>query len=330
MKRFSKREINRAQTKVNCLNATLNLSADYSFHEIKIKDIASHASITEMTFFNYFKTKDDLLLYYMKYWGLKQLRLQLDEPLQGREAIKRIFSDTATDIKKDKSIMTSIIALIAKLKEWPETVELEKAERYLLFPTYEALYDVQTPTLCSLLHTHLAEEDSIVDKESAYHALITLFYGAPLNAHMTQQDVAQLYKSQLDLLFSCSETLQMRNVSDQTIVLVDSDIGFRKSLKKLFTRHYKHVYEATNGLEALNIYFQYKPNVVVINQDVTLIDAETVVHTIGNDKGNTDIVVLSNEDAKPVSNFLKKSCMHIMKPFEIDKLITHLNAIAEQ
>ncbi len=90
MGKFGKRALNKARTKLGILQAMLDLIADTSFKEMKIKDIAERVQITEMTFFNYFQTKDDLLKYFMALWSLDQMALQLQEPLEGEAAIRRI------------------------------------------------------------------------------------------------------------------------------------------------------------------------------------------------------------------------------------------------
>ena len=66
MNDFGQRELKKAKTKLECLKAMHILSKNKSFKDIKAKDIASAVAITEMTFFNYFKTKEELLLYYMR------------------------------------------------------------------------------------------------------------------------------------------------------------------------------------------------------------------------------------------------------------------------
>ena len=70
---FGKRDLNKAQTRLNVLQAVYDLSQRTGFRDLKVKLIADEAGITEMTFFNYFPRKEDVLLYMMEsgQWTLR-------------------------------------------------------------------------------------------------------------------------------------------------------------------------------------------------------------------------------------------------------------------
>ena len=59
-----KREQNKEQTQERILNAALELFHKKGFFKTTTKEISQKASIAEGTLFNYFKTKEDLALYF--------------------------------------------------------------------------------------------------------------------------------------------------------------------------------------------------------------------------------------------------------------------------
>ncbi|MDH5233093.1 MAG: TetR/AcrR family transcriptional regulator, partial [Gammaproteobacteria bacterium] len=73
---FGKRELNKAQTRLNILDAVYQLSKVINFRDLKVKSITEKCTITEMTFFNYFQKKEDILKYMMGVWALDLAALQ--------------------------------------------------------------------------------------------------------------------------------------------------------------------------------------------------------------------------------------------------------------
>lgn len=200
MGEFGKRALNKARTKLGILQAMLDLIADTSFKEMKIKDIAERVQITEMTFFNYFQTKDDLLKYFMALWSLDQMALQLQEPLEGEAAIRRIFDTTAQQIHEHPQIMVTLISHLASFSNETATVDVEAAERYLRYPNLVDLYAVPIRSGNEMLLQHLHELNPAADHMQTLMHLASCFYGDPLVAYTSGEDVQSLYKRSLDLI----------------------------------------------------------------------------------------------------------------------------------
>src|SRR5437762_529514 len=64
--RAGKRDLNKERTKQKILAAALKLFAKKGLHETTTKEICQKAGIAEGTLFNYFKTKEDLALYFFQ------------------------------------------------------------------------------------------------------------------------------------------------------------------------------------------------------------------------------------------------------------------------
>jgi len=201
MNNFGQRELKKAKTKLECLKAMHTLSKNRSFKDIKVKDIASAVAITEMTFFNYFKTKEELLLYYMRMWCLDQMAAQLLRPLMGYAAIYRIFLHTSNEIKAYPTIMLSLIGYIASLHEKPTLLTIEPAEIYLRHPDLSSLQNADILDFDHLMLNHLKEIELKLSKQETLNLLRSAFYGDAINAHMTDQETQSLYELSLNTIF---------------------------------------------------------------------------------------------------------------------------------
>lgn len=198
---YSKRELNKAKTKYACLNAMLKLNETDTFRDIKAKEIAKSAGITEMTFFNYFKTKDDLLLFYMQVWSLDQAALQESNRLYGYNAIERIFISTANEINNYPNIMLSLIGYIATMNKKPIKPNLTAEEKYLRYPELTLLHNTEVMGLDEMLYTHLHEIDNITEYDHYHLLLLSAFYGNPFIAHITNKNIEDIYNLSLRTVF---------------------------------------------------------------------------------------------------------------------------------
>lgn len=201
MNRYGHRELKKAKTKLECLSAMHSMSKNKSFKDIKAKEIASAVGITEMTFFNYFKTKDELLLYYMRMWCIDQMALQIENPLKGYDAIYRIFIHTANEIKRYPTIMLSLIGYIASLHEKPTVLTVEQAEIYLRHPNIVSLYNSDILNFDQLVLRHLQEMELTLSLQETLNLIRSAFYGDAINSHMTVQETKELYELSLKTIF---------------------------------------------------------------------------------------------------------------------------------
>lgn len=200
MTEFGKRALNKAQTKLNILQAMLELIAHTNFKEMKIKDIVEKVEITEMTFFNYFQSKDDLLKYLMEIWSLDQTALQLQDPLTGEAAIRRIFDSTARQIQDHPQVMVTLISYLASLYKETPPLGIEAAERYLRYPKLSDLYTMKLKDGNEMLLQHLQEMNPTANHMQILLHLASCFYGDALVAHTSGEDIQSLYKTSLDLI----------------------------------------------------------------------------------------------------------------------------------
>jgi len=202
MVKLGKRALHKARTRLDILNAVYELSRETNFRSLKVKSIASRAQVTEMTFFNYFQKKEDILRYMMGIWTLDLMALQLNEPLTGEAAIRRVFSHTAAQVEKHPELFVNFISYLATSEIDPIANDIDVADRALRYPDSPGLHAAAIPSGNDLLLQHLNEIDSDVDRMETLIHLASCFYGDVIVAHTAGLDLNSIYSSSLDLIFS--------------------------------------------------------------------------------------------------------------------------------
>ncbi len=200
MTTFGKRDLNKAQTRLDILGAVYSLTSEVNFRALKVKSIADEINITEMTFFNYFKKKEDILRYMMGLWGLDLMVLQHQAPLSGEAAIRRIFQQTAEHVKKHPGLLVSFVSYLVTAEIDPNADNIEAADRYLLYPDLPELYEQRIRSGNEMLLQHLHEMNPSTDHTKTLFHLASCFYGDVLVAHTANLDIEMLYTNSLDLI----------------------------------------------------------------------------------------------------------------------------------
>lgn len=197
---YGKRALNKAQTRLDILNASYRMTDVVNFRDLKAKDIAQVVGITEMTFFNYFAKKEDILRFMMGIWTLDIIAQHLQAPLSGEAAIRRLFSHAAQQVKQHPRMMVSFIAYIVTNEISPEAEVIEAPDRYLRYPEMPELYEVRIPSGNEILMHHLVEIDPAQDHMRTLLHLASCFYGDVLVAHTAGVDIDMLYTNSLDII----------------------------------------------------------------------------------------------------------------------------------
>jgi hypothetical protein len=68
---FPLRQRKYARTKLALMNAALERLKDKSLEEISVRELCEEAEVSEATFFNYFPSKTDLLVYFVQLWTIE-------------------------------------------------------------------------------------------------------------------------------------------------------------------------------------------------------------------------------------------------------------------
>jgi len=152
--KLSLREKKYATQKLKILDAFDEKLKTKSLAEISVKEIAQELEISEMTFFNYFGSKKEVLVYFIELWSLEmQMHIEGHEPIA---AIYRIFEKTAKTIEKNPNLFMEIVASMALQGFAKKDIHIGSAERILRFgeevPYKEGgFFNIVTPLLVTII-----------------------------------------------------------------------------------------------------------------------------------------------------------------------------------
>jgi len=170
------REKKYATQKLKILDAFDEKLKTKSLADISVKEIAAELEISEMTFFNYFGSKKEVLIYFIELWSLEmQIHIEGKEPI---ESIYLIFEETAKTIEKNPNLFMEIVSAMALSGVAKKDISITKAERILRFgmdvPYSEGgFFDIIVPLLAQI-------ESSKKSLERVYLALFNTCFAMPL------------------------------------------------------------------------------------------------------------------------------------------------------
>jgi len=131
LSQLSLREKKYASQKLKILDAFDEKLKKKSLADISVKEIAKELAISEMTFFNYFKSKKEVLSYFIELWSLEmQILIEGKEPIA---SIYLIFEETAKTIEKNPNLFMEIVSAMALYGMAKKDIVIGKAERVLRF-----------------------------------------------------------------------------------------------------------------------------------------------------------------------------------------------------
>lgn len=178
-----------ARTRLALLAALVDkLAAGERYDAVRIRDLCTVADISEGSFFNYFPTKESLLVYFVQIWSLEVGWFAREMLAKGKPlaAIEEIFSRTAAMVAKNPHIMAEIIAFQARCDGAVEPAEVSIAERLLAHPDLPGVDELPARGLDAILPELLAEAKRSgqipagVDESFVFVTLLSIFFGAPV------------------------------------------------------------------------------------------------------------------------------------------------------
>ena len=194
---LSLREKKQATLKLSILDTFDKKLKTKSLADISVKEIAYELDISEMTFFNYFGSKKEVLIYFIELWSL-QMQMYI-EGLEPFDAIYRIFEETAIMIEKNPNLFMEIIATMALQGMSQKDIHITKAERIVRFGKETTHKEGGFPDIVKPLLTKLDIEES--RQEFIYTALFNTCFATPLFMKCPEfSDLKKRYFEQLDFI----------------------------------------------------------------------------------------------------------------------------------
>jgi AcrR family transcriptional regulator len=209
--RLPLREKKFARVRLAILSVVLQLMKERSLADISVREICELAQVAPATFFNYFPSKEDVLVYYMQLWSIPVTLQCRAVAAQGTvfDAVAAVFDFTAREMEQHPRLMFEIIAYIAHATESPHPPSLTRAERLLAFPEHPDAEHVEPQTIDELFTTLLQQAvragdlSPSVSSEAVALLLKTIFYGVPLATRREGvHTVRHAYHEVLDVLLA--------------------------------------------------------------------------------------------------------------------------------
>ncbi|WP_318508808.1 hypothetical protein [Bacillus sp. T3] len=187
MESFGIREKKAALLKVSILEEMLRLLKIKNLNDLTIDELCANINTTKVTFFKYFKYKEQVLDYFVCKWLYDRSFNIHCKKYKGADGLYQIFQSICEDPVIGKKIMVSLIHYYSKLTEKPVAIELSPYEYYLF--NKEAfdqkvkplnLQQVFTYCLSDITSIHPSRYNEVV------YQLIALMYGVPIQTHIME------------------------------------------------------------------------------------------------------------------------------------------------
>lgn len=210
MHKIGLRERKAARLKVGLAETLVELLEQRPLEDISIREICEAHEISEATFFNYYPRKQDVLSYFIQLWRLEMswMARQATAASGGLEAIAAMFEHASDQLAQFPAFMGEMLAYQARLRDWPQPVEISLAERLQAFPEMEGIEDLSAEGLDSIFSAllgkaiELGELPTQTDREAVILALVSLFFGVPMQMRLYEPErIAELYHKELQILW---------------------------------------------------------------------------------------------------------------------------------
>jgi len=120
------------------------------------------------------------------------------------------------------------------------------------------------------------------------------------------------------------------NRHDITLLFVDDNDSIRKLYQRLLEKHVNHFYIARNGSHGLELYKEHRPDLVITDINMPVMDGLEMVREIKQIDPNAKIVMMSAYNVK--ENFIESINLgidgYLMKPVEAKKLLSLIDEFA--
>lgn len=122
----------------------------------------------------------------------------------------------------------------------------------------------------------------------------------------------------------------MRKTSNLTLLYVEDDKELREQFVRILRPKFKEIFEASDGLEALEQYQQHKPDMMLVDINLPEIDGLEVIERVREQDKETPIVILSAySDQNKLLRAIKLGLSeYLIKPVPHKKLLALLDNMA--
>ena len=203
----SKREQNAARIKFKALEYVLGETKSRNFSDIQVNEICNYVGISKVTFFKYFTSKVDLLLYYKSVLTLKLIIKLTQNNLEGIKALNVIVQYFAAEYVKRPSMVLGVIHYFTDSTVYVSPIAVKPAERLLFFPEIDSL-NYEMISFDQLIEQQMLDvvfkKDSTlsVNSQQLSEVFLSALYGAIVVCRMKKVDnVSMFFFQVLGIIF---------------------------------------------------------------------------------------------------------------------------------
>lgn len=204
------RERKYASTKAALLQAVLTRLEDQTLESISVKEVCYEAEVSETTFFNYFASKQAVILYLVQIWSVSvawEMQQTLAQGGSHVDAICALFDLTAEQVVQSPGVMGEIVAWQSRNREEVDFTPLTNAEYALHFPDSAGIEQFEAQGIDQLLGIQLqaayqaGELSEDCDLPALVLTLIAIFFVTPILLQQKQDaDLGDTFRRQLQLV----------------------------------------------------------------------------------------------------------------------------------
>lgn len=123
----------------------------------------------------------------------------------------------------------------------------------------------------------------------------------------------------------------MSNLIELTLLYVEDDDELRQQFVRILRPKFKRIYEATDGLEAVETFEQFSPDMMLVDINVPKVDGLNVIEKVRKSDKNIPIVILSAySDQKKLLRAVKLGLSeYLIKPVPHKKLLAVFEEISQ-
>ncbi len=210
--KISLRERKYAQTKIDLVKAAIDLMQEKRLKDIAVKELCEAIPISEVTFYNYFPKKTDLMGYVAQLWGT-EMHWHIRKWEQEKSALKVIeslFALAAQKIEENPVVLSEALRVFVQKLKKPCFKKLSVAERLIAFPDLPGIEEIEVVDMefSELVHPYLeqaaasGELPQQCDTMAVAAMLETLHIGAMMKIHWKGNlPLQSLYYQQLQIIW---------------------------------------------------------------------------------------------------------------------------------
>lgn len=204
------RERKYASTKAALLQAVLSRLKDQTLESISVKEVCYQAEVSETTFFNYFPSKQAVILYLVQIWSISVAWEMQQAVAQGGshvDAVCALFDLTAEQVVQTPGLMGEIVAWQSRNREEVVFTPLTPAEYALHYPDKAGIEQLEARGVDQLLSVQLqaahqaGELMADCDLPALTLTLMAIFFVTPiLLQQVPDVDLRATFRRQLQLV----------------------------------------------------------------------------------------------------------------------------------